>query len=146
MLSGLIISNLGVGAFATNIEALARLLIPAFMAQNFAAMCVPQDPQFLAGSNLDPASVSAFAEQVKMEVTAGISEQETASIRVTAADAAGAVARQEIDLLRGQQRTPSPEALRHWCNTSAKHFIVEIMHNHTEKRAEFEILLNKAKR
>ena len=91
-------------------------------------------------------AAGVLTEHVKMEVTAGISEQEAASVRVTAADAARAVARQEMDLLSGLQATPPSEALRHWCNTSAKHFIVEIIHNHAEKRAEFEVLLNKAKR
>ena len=51
-------------------------------------------------------AAGVLTEHVKMEVTAGISEQEAASVRVTAADAARAVARQEMDLLSGLQATP----------------------------------------
>jgi hypothetical protein len=52
------------------LEMLTRLLIPAYMAQNFAALCIDQDVQFPAEVNDGTALVGAFADHVKKEVGA----------------------------------------------------------------------------
>ena len=125
---------------------LIRLLVPAYMAQNFAVLCVDQDGQSLADLNDRTALVGAFAEHVKKEVTVDLPEPEAGEVRVTAADTARHVARQELQLLRGQKPDVPAEALKNWCDRSAKYFIIEIMNKHQEKHDEFDRLMEAAKR
>jgi len=132
-------------ASAKDLDLLVRLLVPAYMAQNFVAICVTEDPQFPRELDNGIASVSAFAEHVKNEVTADLAETDAATVRITAADTARQVARHELDLLRGDQSEVPADALRRWCDRSVKHYIFEITSKHQEKHQEFEILLEKAK-
>ena len=134
------------GAFAKDLEMLARLLIPAYMAQNFAVLCVDQDAQFLSDLKEGMTLVTAFAEHVKQEIATGLPESEAGEVRVTAADAARNVARQEMQLLGGQNSGVPAAELKSWCERSAKHFITEIMTKHREKHEEFEKLMEAAKR
>ena len=143
---GIVGAPLGSSAFAKDLEMLARLLIPAYMAQNFAVLCVDQDAQFLSDLKEGMMPVTAFAEHVKQEVTTGLPESEAGEVRVTAADAARNVARQEMQLLGGQNSSAPAAALKSWCERSAKHFITEIMIKHREKHEEFERLMAAAKR
>ena len=133
-------------AYARDLELLTRLLVPAYMAQNFAAICLTNDQDFLSGVNNGFASVSAFAEHVKAEVTAGISEAEAEKVRVMAANTARQVAHKELDGLRGRGGQPQPEAVSRWCTGSAKHFIVEIMRRHQVQHEEFLSMAEKGKR
>lgn len=135
------------GARATDLDLLARLLVPAYLAQNFAAVCISQDPKFpsdLFENGI--VSINAFSEHVKVEVTAGLSEPIAAEVRVKAADAARLVVRGEIDLLRGNQAKVPPEALQRWCERSVKPFIFEVTSKHQEKHGEIERLLESAKK
>jgi hypothetical protein len=116
------------------------------MAEDFAAICVTENPQFLREVDNGIDSVSAFAEHVKNEVTADLAETDAAEVRITAADTARQVARHELDLLRGDQSKAPADAVRRWCDHSVKHYIFEITSKHQEKHQEFEILLEKAKR
>lgn len=146
MLLGIVGAPLGSSASAKDLEMLARLLIPAYMAQNFAVLCVDQDAQFLSDLKEGMTPVAAFAEHVKQELATGLAESEAGEVRVTAADAARNVARQEMQLLGGQKSGVPASALKSWCERSAKHFITEIMAKHREKHGEFERLMEAAKR
>lgn len=133
-------------AAAKDLEMLKRLLIPAYMAQNFAAVCVAQDRYFLSDLNSGISVVSAFAEHVKAEITSELPEVDANEVRVAAANVARNVARQELQTLDAANNNKSADALKNWCGRSAKQFIVEIMAKHYEKHQEFERLLDGAKR
>lgn len=133
-------------ASAKDMDALVRLLVPAYMAQNFAAMCVDQDSQFLSDLKNGPRSINAFAEQVKNSVTLDLPEDMAEKVRVTAADTARQVARHELQLLDRQQASGSPGSIKTWCDRSAKPFILETLRRHEEKQPEFEKALEDAKR
>lgn len=145
VLSTLVSASFCIGAIAKDLEMLARLLIPAYMAQNFAAVCVDQNAEFLSDLKGGMTLVSAFAEHVKQEVTTDLPESEASEVRVTAADAARNVARHEMQLLGAKDGRVPDEALKKWCDRSAKQFITEIMAKHREKHTEFERLVNAAK-
>jgi hypothetical protein len=128
------------------VDALVRLLVPAYMAQNFAALCLSQDAQFLADVKGGPSAVTAFAEGVKQRVTASLSEADAQKVRITAADSAQQVARQELQLLNRQQASGVNGPIKAWCERSARSFILEVLRRHEEKRQEFDKLLDEAKR
>jgi hypothetical protein len=133
-------------ADAKDLDALVRLLVPAYMAQNFVAVCVEQDSQFLSDLKNGPGSINAFAELVKNRVSVDLPEDVAEKVRVTAADTARQVARHELQLLDRQQASGSPDSLKTWCDRSAKPFIIETLRRHEEKQPEFEKALEDAKR
>jgi hypothetical protein len=90
-------------ASASDFGTLVRLLVPAYMAQNFTAICTVQDPQFLSELKGGPASISAFAEGIKKRVTADLAADEAEKVRVTPADTARQVARHEFQLGQPQR-------------------------------------------
>lgn len=134
-------------AFAEDLDMLTRVLIPAYIAQNFAALCATRDPHFLSAEvPYGVASVGAYAQHVKKEVTIDIAEDEARKVRVTAADTARQVARQELRLLIVQQSADPKDVVKRWCDQSAKPFILAIMSKHQEKHQEFDVILENAKR
>jgi hypothetical protein len=133
-------------AFAKDLEALTRLLVPAFISQQFAVLCFAQDAQFLSDPSGGVTVVSSFAEHVKKEVTSDLPESEAKSVRVMAADSTRNVAYYELQLLRSQSSSIPPKALKKWCDRSAKPFILQITITHREKHIEFEARLRTAKR
>lgn len=134
------------GGYAKDLEILTRLLVPAYMAQNFAALCLDQDAKFLSDLNEGTRLVAEFVDHVKNEITSDLLEREAESVRIAAADAARNVARYEMQLLGGDNSGVPAEPLKRWCDRSAKHFIVEIINKHREKHEEFEKLMAAAKR
>ena len=104
----MLISN----ASATDLDMLVRLLVPAYMAQNFAAVCTSENPQFLSELEHGSATVGAFAEETKKRVTAGLPQDEADKVRVTAADTARQVARHELQLLSRQPAGGPPVSMK----------------------------------
>jgi hypothetical protein len=133
-------------ASATDLDALVRLLVPAYMAQNFTAVCMVQNSRFLSELKGGPASISAFAERIKKSVTADLAADEAEKVRVTAADTARQVARHELQLLNQQPAGGPSVSVKTWCDRSAKPFIIEALRRHSEKQREFEKELEDAKR
>jgi hypothetical protein len=133
-------------ASATDLDALIRLLVPAYMAQNFTAVCIVQNPQFLSELKGGPASINAFAERIKKRVTADLAADEGEKVRVTAADTARQVARHELQMLNQQPAGGPPVSIKTWCDRSAKPFVIETLRRHAEKKQEFEKELKDAKR
>lgn len=133
-------------ASAANFNELVRLLVPAYMAQNFTAVCIVQNPRFLSELKGGPASINAFAEEIKKRVTADLAADEAEKVRVTAADTARQVARHELQLLNQQPAGGPPVSIETWCDRSAKPFIIETLRRHAEKKREFERELEDAKR
>lgn len=134
------------GAVAKDLDMLIRLLVPAYMAQNFVAICRKQDFEFPAQVQTVVDAIGGFAEHVKAEVTADLAENEASSVRHRAADTALRVAEKELHQLAGPSDEITSDALSRWCGGSAKHFVIEIVHAHSEKHVEFERLVAAAKR
>ena len=131
--------------FAKDLEKLARLLIPAYMAQDFAAVCLERDASFFSDVSHGEAALKTFAEHVKDEVTVGLVETEASHVRGMAADTALSVTGQELARLRGQNASIPDLAFKEWCDRSVRHFIAEIINAHQENHAEFEALAKAAK-
>jgi hypothetical protein len=132
---------------AKDLETLTRLLVPAYIAQNFMALCVSQDLRFLAEPGEGAASRAAFAEHVKREITIDLPESEAEAVRVTAANTARMAARQGLTTGLGRDSATLPsEPLAGWCHAAAKPFIEDVIRAHYEHHAEFERIVAAAKR
>jgi hypothetical protein len=132
-------------ASAKDLDVLARLLIPAYIAQNFSALCASEDSLYLPELKGGAATVARYAEHVKKEITINMPEGEASRVRIVAANTALAAARKELRLIKdgNQDGTTS---IKRWCERSAKPFILAVMNKHQERHQEFEGIVAKAKR
>lgn len=86
-------------AGAKDLDLLARLLIPKYIAQDFAAICGKYDSHFLPEMSGGSAAVAAYARHLKIEVTSGLTQADALRTMVAAADTARAVARERMHAL-----------------------------------------------
>ncbi|HZQ14103.1 MAG TPA: hypothetical protein VFB31_14960 [Pseudolabrys sp.] len=145
-LLGLAAIPLASGASAKDLATLARLLIPAYVAQDLANLCASQDSNFLSELKYGSPSIGTFAEHVKREVTVDMPEDEAAKIRITAADTAQQIARHELYAVIEKQTDDPARPLKRWCTRSVKPFIFEILIMHQEKHLVFDKIVANAKR
>ena len=133
-------------AQAKDLETLSRMLIPAYMAQQFAAVCVVNNPSFLGETAGPQGHVHVYAKHVKEEV---ISELGNAAVEVVlrmAADTARSVVRAEMAQLPAGTLVEDSAHLLTWCEQSAKPYVREIMAAHAEKHSQIDRMLAEAKR
>lgn len=91
---------------AADLEGLTRLLIPTYIAHQFANVCVARDPDFLLGMDDKHGSIAAHVQHVKDEIIADIPEQDARSVLARAAETARAVALHEVRSLSNDDPTP----------------------------------------
>lgn len=137
----LVVSSIGI---AKDLEALTRLLVPAFLAQNFGLVCAADDANFLSDVPNGPTSLIQFANHIKKEVTIGLPENEASEIRVMAANTALFEARAELK--RVENETAPGEGIKRWCDNSVRPFIFGLLKAHDEKHTEFDARIESAKR
>jgi hypothetical protein len=130
---------------AKDLGLLTRLLIPGFMAQDFASLCDAYDPGFLPEVKNGSAGVSAYAQHLKIEITVNLTQADAMNVMRAAADAARAVARKESRQVLQNGRTGTGDPLKGWCERSVKPFILTIIKLHAEKHGEFDKMVEAAK-
>ena len=135
-----------VGAAAADLEMLARVLIPAYMAQNFAALCVVDNPSFVEDTAGPNGHVHVYAKHVKDEISADLTKEDVEAVLRTAADTARSVLQKELRDLSSNSSGPEPERLARWCDRSAKPFVREVINAHFSSHAEVERIVSRAKR
>lgn len=133
-------------ARAADLETLSRVLIPAYMAQNFAALCVVDNPTFVEETAGSQGHVHIYAKHVKDEVSAGLSLTDVETVLRMAADTAQSVLRKELSELPSGPRSSRSEPMARWCEKSAKPFVREIIEAHFAKHMEVERIIVQAKR
>jgi len=133
-------------ASAKDFEMLAKLLTPAYVAQNFAALCNGESAKLTAEQKSSMIKIRTFADHVKTEVTTGLSEKDAQEVRTLAANTAQHIARNEMQFLGAQGRYVPTDALARWCKQSAETIISEILQAHAKKHEEFDRLTDEAKK
>lgn len=131
---------------ARDLDRLIRLLIPAFLVQNFALVCRQDDTKFLSELKNGVGTVSDFSDHVKKEVTIDLPEPEAEQIRLMAANTARAETRTQLEQFKTGNSVTDQKAFLDWCSGSVRPFVVELMRLHEEKHADFERQLDAAKR
>lgn len=148
-LSAIVVSatvNMGTNSAAKDLEALTRLLIPAFLAQNFTLLCAEEDPSFLPELDKAIPTANVFAAHVRKEVTFHLSKEDASMILIRAAHTARYISQKELNVLKGEQVDITREGFKRWCDQSAKPFIMSLIYSHVKKHAEFESRVTDAKR
>lgn len=135
-----------VTAKAKNLELLARVLIPAYMAQNFTAVCIVDDPSFLDDTAGPQGHVYVYAKHVKDEVSSDLPQQDVEAVLKMSGDTARSIVRKELADLNAETLSAEGERLRRWCDKSAKPFVREVIVAHFEKHNEIDRIIGAAKR
>lgn len=134
-----------VSATAADLQMLARVLIPAYMAQNFAALCVVDDPSFVEETAGPNGHVHVYAKHVKDEISADLTKEDVEAVLRMAADTARSVVQKELRDMSSSMAGPEPERLARWCETSAKPFVREVMAAHFSQHGDVDRILRSAK-
>lgn len=133
-------------ASARNLDLLTRLLIPAFVAQDFAGLCRVNDPAFTIKPAGGAASLDDFAEHLKIEITSGLTQTEAIEIMRVAAGTARSAAQDELrKLAGGKSATDANASIRAWCAEDAKSYIESVENSHYAKHVEFDRIITEAK-
>jgi len=114
---------LGMPANARDLDALAAIVTPAYIAMNFAAVCVTYDPIYLAKTSGPHGTAIAYAQHVKDDVITSLSYGEASATLKTAADAARRTALQKLRTFHAQDPAIEKTRIREWCGSEAKEFI-----------------------
>lgn len=134
------------GANAKDLKALARLLVPAYIAQNYAALCGAENAKPTPKQKNRMITISTFVDHVRTEVTSGLEEKEAEEVRTTAANTAQNIARNEMQFLGAHGTYVPTDSLARWCEQSAETVIVEILQVHAQKHDYFDRLTDDAKK
>lgn len=127
-----------------DLNVLSRLLVPAYTAMNFAAVCAsvpgwsatqPSGPRGFAGN---------YAEHVKDEIIAGLSHDEAVAVLRGAADAAREEARRQLRLFARADDYHS-QVLR-WCSGAAREAIRAFIRDHDRDHDAFVTEVARAKK
>jgi hypothetical protein len=131
-------------ALSADVERLARLLVPALMAHQFASACRSLDPDFASEVGGIPA-VEAFSERVRGTVLADLPPDRARTVLTTAAAAARRVALSEVRALAGPSADEEARRLDRWCDRSAEPFVRTIIARHERQRDAFRREVARAK-
>ena len=134
-------------ASAKDLDLLTRLLIPGYIAQDFAAVCGTYDPHFLPEMNGGSAAVAAYAQHLKIEITSGLTQADAMTTMIAAANTALAIARQQMRALGGKEAPDfAAVKIRAWCESSAKPYILDVVRAHINRHSKFDKIVADAKR
>ncbi|MFE1601654.1 hypothetical protein [Methylobacterium sp. ID0610] len=144
VIAALLLSSSVFGALSADVERLARLLIPALMAHQFASACQSRDPDFASEVGGFPA-VEAFSERVRGSVLAGLSPAHARTVLLSAAAAARNAAVSEVRALAHSSADEENRRLDRWCDRSAEPFVRTIIERHEQQQETFRQEIARAK-
>lgn len=133
-------------AISKDFGILTRMLYAAFLAEQGVAVCTVADPAYASETSGPMGYMRDYAQHIKVEVTAGLSETETLSLLKSAADIAKAEALQSLRSLRTEGPETETVRISRWCQTVVKPFVRRVIDTHDNHHAEIDQLLEKAKK
>ena len=139
------LASMGALAGSTDVNTLWRLLAPADLALMVGNACLAQDPSFLTKTTGKHGNFRDYAQEVKDEVSEGLSKEDLLLVLRRAADAAKAEALSEVRNLNSSDPETEFKNTKAWCETSATEIIKEFIVTHDQDHESFEKLLSAAK-
>lgn len=144
-LAGLIVVATNSSAASSDLGMLTRLLAPANLMLMVGNVCAMHDPAFLAETAGKRGNIRFYAQEVKDEVSQGISEDEVLLVLRQAGDIAKAGALKSIRTLPANTPEIELSAIKAWCDTIVKSLVQQYVLTHDVRHAEFEMLVARAK-
>jgi hypothetical protein len=131
-------------AIAKDLKAIAEFVIPAYAAMNFTMLCAQDDPWFLADARGPRGHAINYAEHVKDEAIASLTESESVMVLRMAADEARSIARAELRKVIPNRTYRYPE-IASWCRGDALRFVRGFIERHDQDHTVLLQRLEQAK-
>lgn len=129
-------------AVAKDLTAIAEFVVPAYTAMNFTVLCAQDDPWFLADARGPRGHPIQYAEHVKDEAIALLTQDESEAVLRVAADQARSIAREQLRKIVPNRTYRYPE-IASWCRGDALRFVRSFIERHDE---DHSILLQQLER
>lgn len=129
---------------AKDLKAIAEFVIPAYTAMNFAMLCAQDDPWFLADARGPRGHAIEYAEHVKDEAIASLTESDSVIVLRMAADEARSVTRATLRKVIPNRTYRYPE-IAGWCRDSALAFVRSFIEQHDSDHERLLQRLEQAK-
>lgn len=133
-------------AMAKDLDGLAKLVVPAYTAMNFAMMCARAEPTFPTRMGGPRGNVLEYAQHVKDEVIVRLNQGEANVVLKAAADVARDVARGQLKLLAKGRDVIAPSDIAAWCTGPATDFIRGFIASHDRDHSVIEASIEEASR
>lgn len=134
-------------ADAKDLSVIADFVKPAYRAMFLTVLCSRNEPSFLALTSGPRGNALNYAEHVKDEAIAGLTEEEAVAVLKLAADDGRALARDRLYRLADPaDDRATAVAIRKWCDGEGKALVVETLGAHDRNHAELLGQLDRAKR
>jgi hypothetical protein len=133
-------------AVAKDLNAIAEIVRPAYTAMNFALLCSQDDPWFLADTGGPLGNAIKYAEQIKNEAIASLTDEEAVIVLRKAADRARSAAREALRKVIPDYPTYQPGKIDRWCRDEAMRFVRAVVDEHDKNHAMLMQELDRAKR
>jgi hypothetical protein len=130
--------------YAKDLKTIAEFVVPAYTAMNFAMLCAQDDPWFLADARGPRGHAIKYAEHVKDEAIASLTEDEAAAVLRMAADEARSTARAELRKVIPNRTYRYPE-IANWCRGNVLHFVRSFIERHDTEHTVLLQRLEQAK-
>lgn len=132
--------------WAKDLDLLIRYLIPVFLSQNFASICRANNPYFLSELPNGTASLDELSNEMKREITDGLSADDAQLVVITAANNARTTARNALSKIAPEYPKLAAVPTEHWCNDDARSFILRVIKTDQAEHERFLKIIEAAKR
>lgn len=129
---------------AKDLKAIAEFVVPAYTAMNFTVLCAQDDPWFLADVRGPRGHAIQYAEHVKDEAIASLTEDESVTVLRMAAGEARTIAREQFQKVIPNRTYRYPE-IAGWCRGDALLFVRNFIERHDAEHATLLQRLERAK-
>lgn len=133
-------------ADAKDLRALTEIVIPHYTAMNFAVICAQDHPQFLSQTRGPRGNALEYAQHVKDEAIAALTDDEAAIVLKTAADEARSAARRTLRSIFPNYPAYRPSEITSWCANEASSFVRDVIEQHDRDHAVLLQEIDRAKR
>jgi hypothetical protein len=108
--------------------------------------CVSYDPAYLTRTSGPHGTVIAYAEHIKSDAVASLSDEEGAVALKRAADVASSAALRTLQEFHAQDQAIENTRIRDWCANEARQFIRTVIEYHDNDHEELLSRLEQARR
>ena len=132
-------------AMSKDLNVLTRVLYAAFFVQQGAAMCSVPSITLSSWDKATLLSAFPYANQMKLKVSEGLSQEEQILVLKAAADRARDELKQVVEVLKSFPPDRENAALAEWCTTKMTGFVTKIVNGYAFEREQIDNLIKRSK-
>ena len=131
--------------FCKDLNALIRILIAAFVAEQGAAMCMVPSIQLSEKDRIIFLDAKGFSQWIKQRITAGLGADDVQFILRSAANIAVGEMREVVRVLKTHPPETEYAELLRWCTTNMNEIANQVVSDYVSQRDTVDQLIEKSK-